>query len=221
MKYNINNSFRNSLKIWANRGTSSTIIIKGRSNASQQERDFATDLICCIQASHVPVIWAIEAKSINAELPHSAVDVLKYLAHQILTLQPTGLPINLNPVSFQIARTESEWFSLLVALVSMLSQVFIVLDLSLLGDRLPDEKTWVDAFEKLFNEIQVRGNTTLVKVVFINDDTASSGLTGHVSVLNMGTRTRGRAVDYDSRAGGHAARRKNQKTIHAALRRNR
>ncbi|KAF3105378.1 hypothetical protein TWF102_002300 [Orbilia oligospora] len=186
-----------SLRGWVTVDTSSTMVIKGAGiRVPTQCRDFGADLIHCAKRPTIPLIWALEAAPGNDDRDRilSAVDLLKYLVFQILKLNSNTMPRNVNASIFRTASTEAEWFSLLTALLSTLPRVIIVVDASLIGERLSDDISWIDAFVRVFEDLRIiRNSTTIVKVVLLNFDTTDAR-TSDFTLLNLRTaKGRGRA----------------------------
>lgn len=115
----------------------------------------------------IPVIWTLSAKEGILEW-RSPIDVLKQLVLQILRLNHSLLDeqsTTLNAARFQSAKTESEWFQLLGAVLKGIPEVYIVIDAEVLNREFSSQTSWPREFFRIFDHLQTEGRKTCVKVV--------------------------------------------------------
>ena len=156
------------LQEWGRVAQSKILIVKGSFRTSHHARDVATDVIPLIQSAGVPVVWVLNIKQDEVALQPFVVDVLKLLAHQIMQLNAAIHETELSTLRFQQAQTESDWLEILVGLFQGLEQVYIVLDIEILGDEVCDLSQWTDIFLELFGRLRRDSTTTVVKVALLN-----------------------------------------------------
>jgi hypothetical protein len=127
-------------------------------------------MVALLRQLGIPVIWTLNAKISDDGGWRSPVDVLKQLAFQILQLNALlkQQPIQLNPVRFQSATTESDWFELLGLILAGLPQIHIIVDAEVLSREFSSKLFWPGAFLNLFEELARRGSGAVVKVILIS-----------------------------------------------------
>ena len=184
-----NETFWNSplLQTWADAETSSLILVRGSFNTRHSARDFSADIIDVVRKANIPVIWALNAQIDEAQKEPLTIAVLKHLVLQALQINQTILDeqsISLNAARFQSATTEQEWFDLLAAVLSGLPQIYIIVDVEVLGTLAGEELAWPMAFLQLFGELMARNIPTRVKVALVHYQTRL--LTVPPSALNPG-----------------------------------
>lgn len=102
------------------------------------------------------------------------VELLKYLTRQamkILDKQQTEKTMSFRCAAYNEASTEAEWFQLFESvLASIPGQVYIVVDLEILDKTFNSEDgfSWTQAFERFFSDLEARGLSTKVKVLFVS-----------------------------------------------------
>ncbi|KAK6527283.1 hypothetical protein TWF281_010471 [Arthrobotrys megalospora] len=219
-RYIVDAQLLSTLQKWVAIDYSSTIVIKGSSlRVPAQCRDFGADLIYCAKDSTVPLIWALEAASGNdREQISSATDILKYLVFQVLRLNSNTLPRGLNATMFRTAGTEAEWFELLTAILSTVPRLMIVVDAGLIGERLSDDISWIEAFSRVFDELRLRNIRTIVKVVLLNFDISVACPTQFTTLNLRAARGKGRVGSGVGRGATAANKRKAQRNLRTTLR---
>jgi hypothetical protein len=158
------------LQKWGGMAESSQVLIQGSFRDRHVVRDFAIDMIDLISDASVPVVWALDPNH-KPDTAFTLVDVLKYMASQILQLNHTMLnerSVSLSAARFQSTTAEAGWFSLLGSVLEGLQQIYIVIDLELLNRSVTSETSWLAEFPRLFKSLVARNIRTLVKVAFIN-----------------------------------------------------
>jgi hypothetical protein len=158
------------LQAWGSDSHSSLVLVSGTFRTRHTARDFAADAIDLISSAKVPVVWALNSRG-DEHQPYSSIDVLKQLVLQVL--QQNHKLLNersaaLNAARFQSATSEEEWFNLLGSVLDGLPQVYIIVDLGVLGRRIDDQYPWPNAFARLVNELQARRINTVIKVALIS-----------------------------------------------------
>ena len=124
-------------KKWAASGTPSLIMIQGAHSLRAETRNFILGMVECIRTAGVPVLWAL-CSGFDGRARISAVDVLKYLVGQALRLRKSA-PAGANRAiasQFQTATTEAEWVGLLAMSLLGQKQIYIVVDVELINERL-------------------------------------------------------------------------------------
>jgi hypothetical protein len=162
------------LQDWASSSQSSLILVKGTGLHRVEVEEFTTDIVSLLQNMQIPVVWILSTAVGGANRP-PPVDVLKQLVLQVLRINHKLLDEQsalLDASRFQCAATEEQWFDLLTAALVGLPQIYIVIDVGILGQEFSSHVAWPTAFLKLFEELSKRCATTSVKVVL-----ASSGST--------------------------------------------
>jgi hypothetical protein len=170
------------LKIWATSTQSALILLKGTHQNQQQIEDISLKAIDFIEAEHVPVIWALSSltKAMGTENLSKpvGVTVLEQLCLQLLRKNSTlhsESAITTILSRFTRAKTESEWFNILGSCIEGLPQVYIVVDLEILGRRDPGSLSWLVAFKDLFSRLNEGNHFGIVKVV-VFDCRSSAGI---------------------------------------------
>ena len=69
---------------------------------------------------------------------------------------------------FQSARTEDDWFNLLGSVLEGLPQIYIIMDLEVLGKRTDDQYPIPNAFARLVDQLEQRQVRTVVKIALIS-----------------------------------------------------
>ncbi|KAJ3537715.1 hypothetical protein NM208_g6198 [Fusarium decemcellulare] len=159
------------LQQWGARTESSQLLVQGSFKSRHLTRDFAIDMIDLIVDAGVPVAWALDPDR-QPGTAFTSMDVLKYVASQVLKLNHTMLnerSASLNAARFQSISTEAEWFSLLGAVLEGLQQIYLVIDLELLNRAVTPEVSWLTEFPRLFESLVARNIRTVVKVAFSFD----------------------------------------------------
>jgi len=132
-------------------------------------RDFAVDAIDLITTAHVPVVWALSFQGLDSGAG-GPLDVLKYLVSQVLQLNHTLLnerSAALSAARFQSAKSCQDWLNLLGSVLQGLEQIYIIIDLDVLGQGLREDIPWPDLFIQLADGLSARSLHTIVKVAFI------------------------------------------------------
>ncbi|KAH7125898.1 hypothetical protein EDB81DRAFT_201955 [Dactylonectria macrodidyma] len=158
------------LQEWGAVVESSQVLIHGSFRNRHLARDFAIDMIDLISGAGVPVVWALDPTHDSTTLLTS-VDVLKYITLQVLRLNHTMLnerSTALNAARFQSTTSEAGWFSLLGAALEGLQQLYIIIDLELLGRSQTSEQLWLEEFPRLFQGLAMRNIRTVLKVAFVS-----------------------------------------------------
>lgn len=132
-----------------------------------RNQEFAADIVALLRGMKIPVIWTLNAKEGNSEW-RSPIDVLKQLVLQILRLNHSLLDeqsTTLNAARFQSAKTESEWFQLLGAVLKGISEVYIEVDAEVLNREFSSQTSLPREFFRIFDDLETEGQKTCVKVV--------------------------------------------------------
>ena len=149
-------------------------MFKGTYNARFEIKDFCVNAISRLRESRIPVVWALKSTPLDdLEMP-SEIDILKDLVGQVLRLnvaQHSERSLALRCSNFRTAGTETEWLELLGSLLANLPQLYIIVDLEVVGHRFANidgSFCWPIAFLDTFQRLAERGLTTMVKVVLVS-----------------------------------------------------
>lgn len=172
------NKFWQSPKLndWSSMPESKMTVIKGSFRARFAMRNFSLSIIQQLQSKNIPVLWALPGPKDESEAAKvSAVDLFKHLIFQALKLEQDALTesgMALQCSQFHRATTEHQWIQLLgSALLRARSQVYVVIDLSILDRNLEpaDGFSWFAAFQQLFTELSKRSPNLQVKILILSD----------------------------------------------------
>jgi len=106
---------------WALLPNSTLIMIRGSFRDRIKARDLAASIIAILKKNQSPVVWAIIPQFGTVSTPLTSLDILKNLVLQILQMNKSILEDYSQPLSaikFQCATTESDWFDLLVLVLT-------------------------------------------------------------------------------------------------------
>jgi hypothetical protein len=157
-------------------------------------------IVEAIKTAIIPVVWVLNSRTgeENGVCPSrapSAIDVLKQLVFQVLQLNHTLLnerSASLNAARYKSAATEGEWFDLLGAAIAGLPQIYMIIDVEVVGPEGGSTCSWPKIFMNLFESLLARNVKTNVKVVLVSYRTQLSleviSTPGIGSVLNIGKR---------------------------------
>lgn len=157
------------LHAWAAEETCSQLAICGSFEERHMARDFAVDAIDLIASAHVPVVWALSFQGLDSGA-WGPLDVLKCLISQILQLNHNLLnerSAALSAARFQSAKSCQDWFNLLGSVLQGLEQIYIIIDLDVLGQSVKEDMPWPDLFSQLADGLVSRSLRTKVKVAFV------------------------------------------------------
>lgn len=167
-------------------------------------RDFAADFIHLLLKKNIPVIWALYPKGPNTH-EYTAIDILKSLVSQILKQSPSMLDercASLTAAGCRDACTEDDWFNILGSALSCFKLIYIAVDLDFRASTGQMQKNnWSSGFSKLFEELQTRQISTMVKVIFLTcrKSKIMSAKAEYCNIFNIGsTPAAGRATSVPS-----------------------
>ncbi|KAL3419659.1 hypothetical protein PVAG01_08157 [Phlyctema vagabunda] len=156
---------RQRLQSWSSAKGSSLVHIKGTPTTKHATKDMLTDMVTSARGSNRAVIWALASRPVACQRTPTSIDVLKYLALQVLQCNNHLMnerSLSVNASAFDVARTEAEWFSLLESIMIGISQLFIIIDAELFGGFDSGTGTWAEEFSQLFEKL--RSGHTVLKV---------------------------------------------------------
>lgn len=156
------------LQAWANKEESHQIAICSNFQSRHAARDFAIDAIDLIKEAQIPVVWVLNPRNDSRE-DVTSLEVLKYLVSQVLQQNHTMLnerSAALSAARYQSATTEDDWISLLGSVLEGMSQIYMIVDLEILGIE-KAERSWPGIFTTLVERLQCRNIRTVVKVAFV------------------------------------------------------
>ena len=156
------------LQEWGSATESTILFVKGSFRTSHQARDLAVDVISLIKSSNVPVVWVLNNKQDGIAFQPFMADLLKLLAHQIMQINPTLHNTQSSIMKFQAAQTESDWLEILASLLHGLEQIYIILDVEVLGDDICEMAEWTSIFSELFARLRHDSIPTIVKVALLS-----------------------------------------------------
>ncbi|KAF4542891.1 hypothetical protein BFW01_g4810 [Lasiodiplodia theobromae] len=143
------------LQAWSAAESSSLIAIAGAAPTRFQTKDLATELVDLISAANKPVIWVLNGRqppSINKELTH--INLLRQLTNQLVKLNNERMiahvSANFNAPRVASARCEADWLGILKECLTGLPEVYLVVDMEILG-KPSDENadSWLEFFRLL------------------------------------------------------------------------
>ncbi|RYC58038.1 hypothetical protein CHU98_g8183 [Xylaria longipes] len=153
---------------WGEKRTSTQIFVQGYFKTRHAIRDFAATTIDLIKEANIPVVWVLDPiAELPAENRFNTIDVLKYLACQVLQINNSMLTecqASLNAARFQSAVTESEWLELLTSVLQGMSQIYIIVDMDLVERGGGTTKEWLQHFSSVGENLNLRNIHTIVKV---------------------------------------------------------
>lgn len=194
------------LQTWASKRQSSLFIIQGNSAARTLSRDLTVSVAESIKLNNMPVVWALSPQdTLSSEqklkMP-SSIDVLKHLVLQILRLNHTLLnerSAALNAARYKSATSESEWFELLGSAIAGLSQLYIVVDVEVIGLDCENTSIWPKRFNAMFEALMARNISSTVKVVL-------TSYRSHISVVEPSNFADGGILHLKGKRGQNASR---------------
>jgi len=157
------------LQTWAADRTCSQLAICSSFEERHTARDFAVDAIDLISSAQVPVVWALSAQGLESGA-FGPLDIAKYLVSQILQLNHNLLnerSASLSAARFRSARSCQDWFNVLGSVLQGLEQLYIIVDVDLLGQDMHEDIPWPDRFMQLADGLASKSIHTAVKVAFI------------------------------------------------------
>lgn len=177
---------------WIVNPGSSLAFIKSSFAARHALRDFAADFIHLLLKQNIPVIWALHPKRTTPQ-EYTVLDVLKSLVSQIL--QQSHSMLNERCASRTAARcrdacTTDDWFNILGSALSWTRLIYIAVDLDIRASAgQSQEYNWLSGFSKLFDELQARQISTMVKVIFLTcrKPKGMSLKPGYRNIFNVGS----------------------------------
>ncbi|KAM3086699.1 hypothetical protein ACMFMG_000822 [Clarireedia jacksonii] len=160
------------LQEWSSMKNSSHISISGSYATRHCAQDFAVDVIGLISESKIPVIWILNPtlSGDSATVP-TTIDILKHLVLQILQLNQhrlTEKSLSLSATQFQCAKSDEEWFDLLVSALMGLPLLYIVVDLEVLKSAPAEKGLLVHGFLDLVRRLSSGSINTVMKIAFIS-----------------------------------------------------
>jgi hypothetical protein len=193
------------LQAWGSVNQSSLIIIRGDFATRNLSRDLAVSIIEAIKLTSIPVVWALNSRNTEETQEESveavqnlptAIDVLKQLVLQVLQQNHTHL--NESSAALDLARyksttTEREWFDLLGSAITGLPQLYIVIDVEVVGPDSGDTCKWPESFARLFEALVSKSAGSTVKVVLVSYRTRVSREIpgqGSATILDLGNKGR-------------------------------
>ncbi|KAI1742632.1 hypothetical protein F4680DRAFT_411276 [Xylaria scruposa] len=167
----IRTSWVSDIQEWGENRTSAQIFVQGSFKTRHVIRDFAADTIDLIKTAKIPVVWALDPRlGLPAENRFNTVDVLKYLACQVLQSNHSMLTerqASLNAARFQSAATDLEWLELLASVLQGMSQIYIIVDMDLVERGGGTTTEWLQHFASISENLGLRNIHTIVKVACV------------------------------------------------------
>ncbi|KAL1642212.1 hypothetical protein SLS58_005552 [Diplodia intermedia] len=150
------------LQAWSAASSSSIITIAGAAPTRFQTKDLATEMVDLIQAADKPVIWALKGRQSPSTNELAHIDLLKQLTSQVVQLNSkrmvSHVSANFNAPRVASAQSEIDWLDVLREGLTGLSEVYLIVDMEILGQ--PSEEnagSWLEFFqllETLVNSVQ-------------------------------------------------------------------
>jgi len=164
------------LESWSNGLRSSLVVLGGSGSTRFQTKDLATEMVEILQGAEKHVLWAL--KGPRSETPTDSVHILllKQLVNQATQLnhhQVVGhISENFNAPRISAARTESDWLKILCESLTGVSEVYLVIDMEVLGYRPDDEASfWLEFFGSIRLLVQnVSGIAVKIAVISFRQD---------------------------------------------------
>lgn len=194
------------LQAWSAAASSSLITVAGAAPTRFQTKDLAAEMVDLISAANKPVIWALNGRqppSANSELMH--INLLKQLTNQVVQLNNKRMvahvSANFNAPRVASARCETDWLEILKEALTGLPEVYLVVDMEILGQP-SDENVgaWLEFFrllEGLVNNVQgvvVRVAVLSFRQNFIRSVSTASSSGSMVSLRSANERGPGSGV---------------------------
>jgi hypothetical protein len=160
------------LQEWSATRNSSHISIFGSYATRHCAQDFAVDVINLVSESKIPVVWILNPSlsGDGATVP-ATIDILKHLVLQVLQLNQhrlTEKSLSLSATQFQCAKSEEEWFELLVSALMGLPLLYVVVDLEVLKSAPAEKALLVRGFLDLVDRLSSGSINTVMKIAFIS-----------------------------------------------------
>ncbi|KAL0259214.1 hypothetical protein SLS55_006719 [Diplodia seriata] len=142
------------LQEWSAASSSSIITIAGAGPTRFQTKDLATEMVDRIQAADKPVIWALKGRQSPSTNELAHIDLLKQLTSQVVQLNSkrmvSHVSANFNAPRVASAQSETDWLDVLREGLTGLSEVYLIVDMEILGQ--PSEEnadSWLEFFQLL------------------------------------------------------------------------
>lgn len=116
------------------------------------------------------MIWALNMESAEPHVASTTIDIFKQLIMQVLLTVPKSSPDRFSGLDFfrfQSAMSELQWFELLCAVLAGLSQIHIVIDLTLFNRDEGHDISWPSEFLQLRSNEVIKLSGTVVKILLI------------------------------------------------------
>ena len=165
------------LSSWSTSTESALRFLRGTFHSRFDVKDTCISMIEQLRSVGVAAIWVIREMVTSDQLERiSATDLLKYLALQLLVLNPnirSEKGMALSSARLNSATTEGDWFEILGSLLrDFAKDLYIFVDLELLGSALvaesPTRLSWPIKFLDLFRRLADQGCEAKVRVLLFN-----------------------------------------------------
>lgn len=150
------------LQEWSAAPSSSLITLGGSGPTRFQTKNLAAEIVELIEAADKPVIWALKGRCLPEANEETQINLLKQLTNQVVQLNNKRMvehvSTNFNAPRVESARTEADWLELLKEGLTGLSEVYVVIDMEVLGQTFEENgESWLEFFrhfETLLRNVQ-------------------------------------------------------------------
>ncbi|KAI0968983.1 hypothetical protein F4678DRAFT_176823 [Xylaria arbuscula] len=144
-----------SLRSWVTSTDSSVILIQGNSQTIDSLRQFSCEITRQLEEIY-PTVWMLsEPSSLEFLSGKDETEILRQLAIQALRhLSNFKSSFLINALClFKQCSTSDDWFRILKLIFELIPEVYMVVDLNLLGLRVNHAKNWLNEFQSLISQL--------------------------------------------------------------------
>ncbi|KAH6892554.1 nucleoside phosphorylase domain-containing protein [Thelonectria olida] len=173
-EYQSNDFFWKALGPWAAFPRSSVTILQGTQHSRDWVEEIAIKTTELIETKRVPLAWALNvlAKPGDGEEPRgfTGQDIVAQCCLQFLRWNPALHRRSILEICLkkcETATTELEWFEVLAYFIETLDEVYIIVDLDVMGRGISSAAVWPTALEAMFRNFSARDVHCVVKVILL------------------------------------------------------
>ncbi|KAF4951073.1 hypothetical protein FSARC_13001 [Fusarium sarcochroum] len=148
---------------WAKGEQSSLLLVQSSYNSISRTERFSAELFDLIQDKQ-PIVAILQSPSSTEFIASSEGELLRQLAIQALQKVSVDDPISFLAdalLRFMGASTCEDWFAILEWILQMTPSLFLVTDMSVLGERVEKARSWLIDLEKIMTRLQTTSATCL------------------------------------------------------------
>jgi hypothetical protein len=154
---------------WASTEKSSILLVQGDYQTTEAVEQIALDLVLYLEDHSHPAVWIFNDITSSGYLT-TAGDIFKQLAIQILQKNPRlhSARYLLHIVEhFQIVSKDTDWFDVIHFVLEGMPNLYMVIDLGILGTGYETSSSWMEQFSGLFERLRL-GNASILKIVLLS-----------------------------------------------------